>query len=75
MPKGNWITVSNDFDHEIKYKFESHSPRKIKGIPWFVCNSCGLVYLRNKFTNWSIRVGCYSEYHVEYNKMRNSTSG
>jgi hypothetical protein len=75
MPKGNWITISNDdLENEIKYKFESHSPKKIKGIPWLVCNTCGLLYLRNPFTNWAIRVGCYSDYHSEYNKMR-SVSG
>ena len=76
MSEGNWITISNDdLENEIKYKFESHSPKKIKGIPWLVCRYCGLVYGRNQFTRWSLKLGCYANYHIDYNKMRNSTGG
>ncbi len=76
MAKGSWITVdSGEFKERIEYKIEKHSPGKIKGIPWLVCKSCGLVYLRNQFTRWSVKMGCYADYHRDYKKMRNRAHG
>lgn len=72
MGKGGvWKTVDfSDISTEVKYTFEKHSPATIKGIPWLVCKNCGLVYLRNRFTAWSIKQGCNSDYHRDYNKIR-----
>jgi hypothetical protein len=55
----------------VIYEYEPHFVTKIKNIPWGVCNKCGLVYLSNIFTKWSIKKGCNSEDHPEYNKFRN----
>jgi hypothetical protein len=54
----------------MKYEYEPHSVSKMKGIPWSVCNRCGLIYLHNDFTQWAIKKGCNNEDHQEYERMR-----
>lgn len=39
----------------------THSPKKIKCIPWPVCSRCGLVYLKNDVTARAIRAKCVTE--------------
>lgn len=39
-------------------KKESHSPKKMKNIPWLVCRYCGLLYLKNDITRKAIKEGC-----------------
>lgn len=59
----------------MMYEYEVHNPVKIKGLPWLICNKCGLLYLRNRFTDWSIKKGCNSEDHPEYLSERRNTGG
>jgi hypothetical protein len=35
-----------------------------------VCRHCGLVALRNKFSDWSVRMGCNSAEHPDYGRQR-----
>lgn len=34
-----------------------HNPKKFKRFPWFVCEGCGLVYLKNPATRKAISQG------------------
>jgi hypothetical protein len=52
-----------------KYKLEPHNfSGTICGKPY--CVRCGLIAMRNEFTQWSIDKGCLSEYHPQYETMR-----
>lgn len=53
-----------------KYEYDDHAPIKIKGIQWVVCRKCGLIYLKNEFTDWCIKKGCNNEDHPDYNHVR-----
>ncbi len=53
------------------YEYEAHTPKKLKGNnKWLVCTNCGLVYLRNKFTQWAIDKGCLADFHPGYKSAR-----
>lgn len=67
---GNWVPAQIE-DKEIKYTYEAHSPVFLKEASCYYCRYCGLVYLKNKFTKWCIRMGCNHNYHPQYKKMRN----
>jgi hypothetical protein len=41
-----------------KWKRTPHEPKKLGRLPWPVCGSCGLVYLRNERTREAVRGGC-----------------
>ena len=56
MGRGMWITVTIE-DEKLGFKFESHTPKKSKSFPWMYCSGCGLVFLRNRFTNWCRKRG------------------
>jgi hypothetical protein len=74
-----WVTKSY---HEVfgekggkePYKMVGHSMQFNKRIGKQVCALCGLVGLRNEFTDWSIRVGCMSSDHPQYESVRKRTS-
>ncbi len=69
---GGWRTISfNEISDEEKYTFENHTPIKYKNFPWLVCKHCGLVYLRNRFSQWAVRMGCNNRYHPNHKKIRN----
>ena len=68
MKGGYWVPAQID-DEIIHYKFEGHSPQKLKGLPWLYCKFCGLMYLNNSITKWCIKMGCSHEYHYDYKKM------
>lgn len=57
------------------YLKENHAAQTIgvKGFPWPVCKKCGLVYLKNQFTAWCIKMGCNNEDHSDYTKQLNLT--
>lgn len=68
---GEWKTVGfDDISSKETYSYEPHSPVKSKAFPWLFCKHCGLLYLNNKFTKWSIRMGCNNIYHSDYIRMR-----
>lgn len=51
------------------YKFEPHNPKgKIVGKDY--CVKCGLLYLRNEFTQWAIKMGCNNEDHPQHAQIR-----
>jgi len=50
---------------------EPHNFVKLyRSIPWLVCSKCGLVRLRNPFTDWCVRNGCDADERPDYKKMR-----
>lgn len=53
------------------FKHEPHTPVKVSGIPWPVCRGCGLVFLRNKITEWCKKYGCN---HTEHPGFRNAVA-
>ena len=55
------------------YKYEAHSPKKRKNTAYPVCEKCGLIYLKNPFTEWGIRMGCNNNDHPDYEKQRQKT--
>lgn len=71
---GHWVPAQID-DEEITYSYEKHAPVPLKGNPYLYCKYCGLVYLKNDFTKWCIRMGCNNSYHPLFNKMRNKLTG
>lgn len=61
------------FGEELKkepYKMMAHSFKFNKRIGKQVCSTCGLVALRNAFTDWSVRMGCLSSDHPQYDSAR-----
>ncbi len=47
------------------YKLQEHSfSKRIMGKAY--CSRCGLIALRNPFTQWAIRMGCNSSLHPNY---------
>jgi hypothetical protein len=61
------------FGEELKkesYKMIGHSFRLNSRIGKSVCDNCGLVALRNDFTNWSVRMGCMASDHTQYESAR-----
>ena len=52
------------------YKLEPHAMTYSKIIRRDVCSKCGLVHLNNRFTQWSVKMGCESDKHVQYEDMR-----
>jgi len=54
----------------MTFKVEPHKWHSIKGIPWPVCKRCGLVRLKNEFTEWCIRHGCNNAEAPGYRSAR-----
>ena len=59
----------------IPYEYEPHIAVKVKGISWAVCKRCGLIYLKNDFTNWALKKGCNADDHPEYENARMRFTG
>lgn len=59
----------------MSYTYEPHSFKKRKGIPWLVCQHCGLVCVRNSFTAWAVKVGCNNNEHPDLAAMRHKFTG
>jgi hypothetical protein len=57
----------------VTFKLEPHNFRQTKSIPWPICSSCGLVRLRNPFTDWSVKMGCNSADHPDFAVQRRRT--
>jgi len=67
------------FGEDLKkdtYKMIGHSFKLSSRFGKSVCSNCGLVSLRNEFTDWSIRMGCMSSDHPQYEiaRKRNSST-
>lgn len=50
------------------YRLQGHSWRSSKRLPWLICQTCGLVSLRNIRTRWCEKMGCLARQHPEYKK-------
>jgi hypothetical protein len=59
----------DDYQKET-YRLEPHSFYFNKRIGKSVCSYCGLVYLKNPLTEWSVRMGCLSSEHPQYESKR-----
>jgi hypothetical protein len=70
---GYWVPAEIE-DKEQTYTFESHSPQPLKGTPWVYCRYCGLVYLNNSISKWSIKMGCNSSLHPLFKQMLNKST-
>jgi len=58
-----------NFDKKEPYKYEPHNfSRKILNYQY--CVYCGLVTLKNKFTEWGIEQGCNYREHPSYSHKR-----
>ena len=75
MSKGGYWVPAQIEDVEEKYSYEGHSPVILKGVNCYYCRYCGLVYLKNKFTRWCIKMGCNHSYHPQYKKIRDKFTG
>ena len=65
------------FGEELKkesYKMIGHSFEFSKRAGKHICTNCGLVALRNEFTDWSVRAGCMASEHSQYESMRRRAS-
>ena len=65
------------FGEDLKkeaYKMVGHSFKFNKKIGKSVCSNCGLLALRNDFTDWSVRMGCLSSDHPQYESVRKRCS-
>lgn len=63
-------TVFGEKYEKEKYKMIPHSFKLNSRIGKSVCSGCGLVALKNMFTQWSVDKGCLSELHPGYEKAR-----
>lgn len=54
------------------YRLEPHNfgPSGVKNFPWNICKYCGLVLLRNAFTEWCRKMGCNNKDHPQYEAKR-----
>ncbi len=76
MAKSLKDTYRDVFGEDYKkesYKMEDHAFVHNKRVGKNVCRRCGLVALNNEFSLWSIRVGCLSEEHPQYQSKRKLT--
>lgn len=51
------------------YKFEPHAFAS-RIVSWPYCSYCGLVYLKNDFTAWCVKMGCNYKDHPQYKAKR-----
>ncbi len=54
----------------VKYVYEPHSWGNLKGITWAICKYCGLLRLKNEFSEWCAKMGCNASDHPQYKSMR-----
>ena len=59
----------------MSYTYAAHSPKKRKNMSWLVCQHCGLVYVKNEFTAWAIRMGCNNVDHPGFADARHKFTG
>lgn len=74
MKRQDWVPAPHltGASEKFEYTLEAHSPQRSKSIPFaLVCKHCGLIYLKNDFTRWAIRMGCNNRYHPDLKTVRN----
>lgn len=55
------------------YKMQEHVWED-KVLNWNVCIKCGLIALKNPFTRWCIKKGCFHEDHPDFERQRKNTA-
>lgn len=55
------------------YKFEAHN-FCLNVRHWPYCVNCGLVMMKNSFSDWAVRVGCRNKEHPSYAAQRAKTN-
>jgi hypothetical protein len=68
--KDTYRAIFGEDLNKESYKMIGHSFVLSSRIGKSVCSNCGLVALRNEFTDWSIRMGCLSADHPQYESTR-----
>lgn len=56
------------------FEVEPHRFIKYKVLPWPICVHCGLIYLKNDFTDWAVKHGCTNTEHPSYQTKRKVTN-
>lgn len=57
------------------FKPEQHNFTKdAKVCHWQYCTKCGILALRNEFSQWAVKVGCNYADHPSYAAQRNRTN-
>lgn len=56
------------------YKMVGHSWSPLKGVGKNYCTNCGLVALRNQFTDFCVDKGCNYDVHSSYKSARSKYS-
>lgn len=59
----------------MSYTMEPHRWKPMKGISRDRCVKCGLLALRNKFSEWCARMGCEHAEHPAYKRQRDTLGG
>lgn len=62
-----------DIEAKHPYKLQAHNFQSLKKLPWPKCQHCGLLKLRNRFTDWCVRMGCNASDHSGYQQQRLSS--
>ena len=68
--KDSYKDVFGEDYKKESYKLIPHSMKFNSKVGKSVCSNCGLVGLRNALTDWSVRMGCLSSEHPQFEKMR-----
>ncbi len=63
-----------DYQKET-YKMQDHSFVFSERLRKSVCSRCGLLALKNQFTQWSVDKGCFSDLHPQYENKRKQFTG
>jgi hypothetical protein len=50
----------------VSFKVEPHSFRQVKRLQWPICANCGLVKLKNDFSDFCVKYGCNHSDHPGY---------
>lgn len=64
---GQWVTITHE-DKTEPYKMEPHKIIYPKYSHWPMCQYCGLIFLKNDITRWSIKMGCDHKNHPQFEK-------
>lgn len=43
-------------------------------VPYLYCVSCGLINMKNEFSEWAVRMGCNHKDHPSYENKRGITN-
>lgn len=60
-------------EKQEEYQMEPHSWGAKIGH-WPVCQKCGLIMMKNAFSEWAVRVGCMNALHPSYESVRHKNT-